>query len=393
VVILSLISNKSFINRHFSPCTGYEMKERDIQHIKFSEEYERIALSYLRNPQEEGLYQASLLSRDLIKAGFGPNEALQLHSDVTDRILKFFNGAEQRENATKILHPLQSELMAVYSEYHQSLQDVLKQLQANYDELDASRDELREKTSQLIQTEKMTALGELSASLAHEINQPLNAMNIICQDILRDIRKNRHDPEYLEVSLQDITNEIMSLAEIVDHMGIYTRRTEGTIQDVVDINEPVEGVFKLMNQQLRARNIEVVKDMCTDLYVMGDPIRLGQVFMNLITNARDAVEQNKSNNGKKVLIRTYSVQDTGQVAFEISDNGSGIPEHLRAKIFESFFTSKAPGQGTGLGLSVTKEIVEEHDGVIDVQSTEGNGTTFKVVLPAYSGAADNRATQ
>jgi signal transduction histidine kinase len=272
----------------------------------------------------------------------------------------------------------------VYSTHHQNIQDLLDRLQVRYDELQKTKSELVQKTAQLVQTGKMTALGELTAGVAHEINQPLNAIKLICQDMYRDSKKHRLNPDEIEDSLTEVIDEIGKLAEIVDHMRIFTRETAGATKDMVDINKPVDGVFKLMGQQLGIRGIEIEKDLCAGLYVMGDPIKLEQVFMNLITNARDAVEENEKEKGKKVQIRTYSSQNDCQgdfVTFEISDNGRGLPEHLQEKIFEPFYTSKPAEKGTGLGLSVTAQIIEDHGGTIDVESTEGDGTTFRVVLP------------
>jgi signal transduction histidine kinase len=113
---------------------------------------------------------------------------------------------------------------------------------------------------------------------------------------------------------------------------------------------------------------------------MCNPIRLEQVFMNLITNARIAVDGGGKEN-KTIEIRTYQVDNRKEVAAEVKDNGGGIPEDLRDKIFQPFFTTTDPGKGTGLGLSVSGKIVEEHKGRIELDSEEGKGSTFRVILP------------
>lgn len=260
--------------------------------------------------------------------------------------------------------------------------NMLEDIKQQRDEIKKAYDQLKEATVNLIQTEKMTALGELTASVAHELNQPLNVIKIISQDIIRDIKNNRLNKEYLEKDLTDIIDQVNKMSEIIDHMRIFTRRTEGVIKEKVDINTPIEGVFKLLGQQLKLHNIEVVKELGSDLYVIGDPIRLEQVFMNIIINARDAVEKIKDKRQMKIEIKSYLSPETQEVVVEIKDNGCGMPESVMNKIFEPFFTTKEPGKGTGLGLSVTKKIVEEHNGKIHVESKEGEGTTFKVILPA-----------
>jgi PAS domain S-box-containing protein len=248
-------------------------------------------------------------------------------------------------------------------------------------ELENANRELEEATMQLVQSEKLTALGELTAGVAHELNQPLNGIKIISQSILRDIEKNRFEEEDIGKDLTEIVNQVNRMAEIIGHMRIFTRQTEGTTEAMIDINTVVEGPFTLLGQQLQNHNIEVTMEFAPDLpKVMGDPIRLEQVIMNLITNARGAVESSGQEN-KRIEIRTYQNDIQQEVVTEVKDNGGGIPEDLREKIFQPFFTTKEPGKGTGLGLSVSSKIMEEHKGRIELESKVGEGTTFKVMLP------------
>lgn len=263
-----------------------------------------------------------------------------------------------------------------------ALINMLEDIKEQRDEIKKAYDQLKEATISLIQTEKMTALGELTASVAHELNQPLNIIKIIAQDILRDIKNNRLNQDFLNRDLTDIIDQVNKMSEIIDHMRIFTRRTEGVPKEKININEPIEGVFKFLGQQLKVHNIEVVKELGSGLYVLGDPIRLEQVFMNIIVNARDAVEKIKDKRQMKIEIKSYSSPDAREIIVEIKDNGCGMPESIINRIFEPFFTTKEPSKGTGLGLSVTKKIIEEHNGKIYVESKEGEGTIFKVILPA-----------
>jgi len=269
----------------------------------------------------------------------------------------------------------------------EALQNALKELQEKDEQLEKADKELKEATTQLIQLEKMSALGELIAGVVHELNQPLNGIKIICQSILRDIERDRFEEEELEQDLDEVVGQVNKMSEIIDHMRIYTRRVEGMPKDIIDVNSVIEGVFRLLGQQLKNHNIEVVKELRTDLpRIIGDPIRLEQVFLNLVTNARSAVESSPKDH-KSIEVRTYqmdgqtSASDNHAVVLEVTDNGVGIPEDLREKIFQPFFTTKESGKGTGLGLSVVSKIVEEHNGKIELSSQVGEGTTFRVILP------------
>lgn len=240
--------------------------------------------------------------------------------------------------------------------------------------------ELKEATVQLVQSEKLSALGELTAGVAHELNQPLNGIKIISQSLLKDIERKELEEKDLEHDLNDVVNQVNKMAEIIDHMRIFTRRTEGVPSETIEINSVIKRAFIFLEQQLRNHNIEVVEDLGTELpKVVGDPIRLEQVFLNLISNARNAVEDDGKEK-RRIEIKTYATNSS--VVIGVKDNGDGIPEHIHEKIFQPFFTTKAPGKGTGLGLSVSSKIIEEHQGRMELDSTVGEGTSFRVILPA-----------
>lgn len=242
--------------------------------------------------------------------------------------------------------------------------------------------ELKESQEQLIQSAKFSALGELTAGVAHELNQPLNVIKIVCQSILRDIQKDRFDKKSAEADLPEIVKHVDKMADIIDHMRVFTRRTTGMPKGVINVNNMIEGVFKIFGQQLKDQNIEIIKELNPSLpNVIGDPVRFEQAILNLITNARNAVESFGKEN-KRIEIRTYSVDGHKAMAVEVKDTGGGIPEHIREKIFEPFFTTGRPGKGTGLGLSVAKKIIEEHNGKIELESTVGEGTVFRIIVPA-----------
>jgi C4-dicarboxylate-specific signal transduction histidine kinase len=201
---------------------------------------------------------------------------------------------------------------------------------------------------------------------------------------LRDIAKGRFDKKDVECDLHDVINQVNKMADIIEHMRIFTRRSEGKSKERIDINSLVNGTFKLLGQQLSNHNTEVRKELSSDLpQVVGDPVRLEQVFLNLVSNARHAVESSGKEH-MKIEVRTYAANTNGDssVVMEVKDNGDGIQEELRGKILQPFFTTKDPGKGTGLGLSVSNKIIEEHNGKMELDSTVGEGSIFRVILPA-----------
>ncbi len=247
--------------------------------------------------------------------------------------------------------------------------------------LEKANKELKESTAQLIQSAKLTALGELTAGIAHELNQPINVTKIICQSILKDIERGNFDKQDAQQDLPEIVTQMNKMAEIIDHMRIFTRQTDEMESKTIDLNMIVNESFKFLGQQLKDHNIEVIYELDQKLpKVIGDPTRLEQVFMNLISNAKDALEDSQRED-KKLEIRTYKRNDR-QVVVEVKDNGLGISKVHKDKVLHPFFSTKEPGKGTGLGLSVSNKIIEEHQGEIEIESKFGEGAVFKVVLPA-----------
>ncbi len=240
---------------------------------------------------------------------------------------------------------------------------------------------LKDFAAQLVQTEKMAAIGEITAGVAHELKQPLNVMKIICQSILKDIEKERFDLASAKQDLPELLSQMNRMAQIIDHMRVFSRRTVGNTIEEININETIDSVFVFLGQQLMNHNVAVDKQYTVNIgKVKGDSIRLEQVFMNIITNARQALlEANKQ--AMKIEIKTYMSPDGKSVIAELKDNGPGIlPENME-NIFEAFFTTKQSGEGTGLGLSTARKIVEEHAGILEVESVPGEWTLFRVILP------------
>jgi len=240
--------------------------------------------------------------------------------------------------------------------------------------------DMREKMeleAQLIQSEKLSALGELTAGIAHELNQPLNGIKIVCQSINRDIEKNRFNEEDLGKDLQTIISQIDKMSKIITHMRIFTRKSDTMMMQPVNVNDVINDALLFLEQLLLDHGIKLTKTFAPVLpMIVGDPIRLEQIFVNLITNALNAL--NKVMDKREKMIEIRSMKDSNHLICEIEDNGVGIPDDIKEKIFQPFFTTMEPGKGTGLGLSVSSKIITEHKGILEMKSTFGKGSLFRL---------------
>jgi len=204
--------------------------------------------------------------------------------------------------------------------------------------------------------------------------------------LLRKVRKGEGiAPDILRTMAEEIDAYVDRAAKIINHLREFGRKSEVTKQPVC-VNDALSRAHEMFDQQLRLREIRVVKELAEDLpVVLADANRLEQVFINLLVNARDAIEQKVERAGRRDLdkeIRLKTRCGKGWVFIEVTDTGIGIPEHLRGKIFEPFFTTKKVGQGTGLGLSISYGIVQDYGGRIEVESELDEGSTFVVRFPA-----------
>ncbi|NVM21636.1 MAG: PAS domain S-box protein [Desulfobacterales bacterium] len=243
------------------------------------------------------------------------------------------------------------------------------------------------KEAQLAHASKLTTLGEMATGVAHELNQPLTTIQIASDFMLDTAKQGKWVPiDLLIVICEQMTEQVSRAVGIINHLRQFGRKDE-VQKEKVDINKPLEGVFTLLGRQLKLRGIKVVLDLKDNLpHIIGDSNRLEQVFIDLVVNARDAMEEKKeklAGEGVKNTLTVRSFEENGQVVVTISDTGTGIPDEMRDKIFEPFFTTKEAGKGTGLGLSISYGIVKEYEGIIEVESEAGKGSTFKIAFPAY----------
>ncbi len=253
--------------------------------------------------------------------------------------------------------------------------------------------ELSQTQAQLFQTSKLATLGEMSAGLAHEMNQPLGGISLITKHLNKLIDRGRLSEEEIVSGLGDIETSVKRMAKIIQHIRTFARQdTLDFLQ--VDVNETIDSALSLLGEQLRLHDIGVLLELSPDLpTITGEPYQLEQVWINFISNARDALGEkekqiseggSESANYKKHLnISTVYNPESEMPSVEVrfTDNGVGLKEEQKERIFEPFFTTKEVGKAMGLGLSICHGIIESHKGEILTESKAGEETTFRVILP------------
>ncbi len=245
--------------------------------------------------------------------------------------------------------------------------------------------EMVEKDSQLIQASKMTTLGEMSAGIAHELNQPLNAIKMGSEFLEMMIeRKNRVPEKDLFEIVREMSSQVDRAADIIKRLRDFGRKADFS-KEPININDPIRSVLDIIGRQLRLQNIDVRLELADDLPpILAHRNRMEQVIFNLLTNARDAINLSEEIGAeafeRRIVIRSWS--RPGRVFATISDTGIGIDPSVKERIFDSFFTTKKMGEGMGLGLAITRGIVEDYSGCIDIDSSQVRGTTFSLSFPA-----------
>ncbi len=245
--------------------------------------------------------------------------------------------------------------------------------------------EKQEKQQQIIvHQSSLSSLGELAAGIAHEINQPIQNISLSTESIKYELEENNIDKAFMNKSVTEIFEDIIRVREIVDHIRVFSSGQKESVYEKFSVTECVESAISMIRRQYINHNIKL--DVVVDNNVppvCGNPHKVEQVIYNLLSNARDAVEERllKDNSlSKEICISTGCCKK--DVFIEVSDNGIGIPQNKKTDIFLPFVTSKKLGKGTGLGLSISYSLVNELNGRIEVKSRVMEGTIMRVVLPA-----------
>ena len=243
--------------------------------------------------------------------------------------------------------------------------------------------EMVEKDNQLIQFSKLKTLGEMSAGIAHELNQPLNAIKMGSEylQMVAECGQTLAEQD-LHTVVGEISRQVDRASDIITRLRDFGRKSDFS-RERVALNQPVNSVLKILGRQLALQNINLELDLAEPPpVILAHPNRIEQVVFNLLTNARDAINQKVEMHPdarRIITIRTF--REDHRAALSVSDTGIGIPEAERQQIFEAFFTTKEMGEGMGLGLSITNGIVEDYGGRIAVSSREGRGATFILSFP------------
>jgi len=265
--------------------------------------------------------------------------------------------------------------------------------------LESALTDLKSTQAQLIQSEKMASLGELTAGIAHEIQNPLNFVNNFSEvntelidELQEELRNGKvHEAMNIAGNIKDnqvkITHHGKRADEIVKGMLQHSRSSSGN-KELTDINKLADEYLRLAYHGLRAKDKSFNANFKTDFdnnigIIPLVPQDIGRVLLNLVTNAFYAVTEKRNmiaNNYEPIVtIKTKKIKD--KIEIIVQDNGTGIPQHIMEKIFQPFFTTKPTGQGTGLGLSMSYDIIKAHGGELRVDTHVGEGTSFIIQLP------------
>ncbi len=255
------------------------------------------------------------------------------------------------------------------------------ELKNAYEELERAHMELKSAQEALVQAGKLAALGELAAGVAHELNQPLSGIMGFSQELHHLLNKKFADPTALDFS-QEITKNATRMKKIIQQLREFTRKSVEDFQNV-EIVPVIQESLNLLDQQFKSRGIDVQIQSEENLpKIYCNPFQLEQVFINLATNARDAIEATGRASGKiEIEVRRKSKDAKRFLEICFRDDGAGMSTETKNRALDPFYTTKEVGKGTGLGLSVSYGILSKIHGSMMIESTPGKGASFLLTLP------------
>lgn len=270
----------------------------------------------------------------------------------------------------------QKQLESTLQHYNAYLEDIVRQ---------RSR-ELKTKNAQLIHTARLASLGEMVGSIAHEMKQPLNVI-AITSDLIKLLRKNgKLTDELLENNLEKIRGTVERMSDTINHLRGFTHVDSSSFKRL-SVKEVVDGAITLVGEQIRQEDVEIKVELSDGSEVFrGDRNQIEQVLINLMVNARDAIldaaaVQQIESDSRVILVRQVELENLNWLGIEVVDYGIGMSPEVVQHIFEPFYTTKDASRGTGLGLSICLNIIRAHGGDIEVESTPGQGSVLRILLP------------
>jgi signal transduction histidine kinase len=380
---------------------AYYMRFQETPHIYAMVEHWRKHAKFI---ERWTLSEFTLLATSLYQQGAIKDQAQYLQSIPADgmwlHFIPFIQGMLYVGNESSLPEDAIDTLAAVadaFSTAYARYEDFNKLEQAKT-QVENTLVDLKQAQKQLVQSEKMASLGELTAGIAHEIQNPLNFVNNfseVTQELLEELRQElKHGNTD---GVQDLMDDIIQNLEKINHHGkradgivkgmLQHSRTSSGQKELIDINILCDEYLRLSYHGLRAKDKSFnakfetsFDDTITKVNVM--PQEMGRVILNLINNAFYAVSKKQQDGAVDYVptVRISTQKDADKILISVQDNGMGIPEQIKDKIFQPFFTTKPTGQGTGLGLSLSYDIIKAHGGQLSVISAEGEGTTFLIQL-------------
>lgn len=249
-----------------------------------------------------------------------------------------------------------------------------KQVIENHLELQKLFEQQKQTQNAMIQTSKLASLGEMATGIAHELNQPLQAIMGFSQEMIQSEKFTPTGKEFMG----DIVNASRKMAEIIKSLRSFARQSSEDMTQT-SVEHTIEESVRLMRHHLMQKNIDVQLHFAAALpLVEANPIQFEQVLINMLGNARDAIETAKRERGK---IDIFAEKKQNLIELKIIDNGCGMDDNTRTKIFDPFFTTKEVGKGTGLGMSISYGILKKMHAEISIQSEVGKGTEFTITIP------------
>ncbi len=242
--------------------------------------------------------------------------------------------------------------------------------------------------AQLIQSSKLATLGEMAAGMAHELNQPLNIINMTTEILLENVINDDASSEILTEKLTRISDQTARASAIINHMRIFGR-TDSGVPEELDLRKALQGAVDLVKEEMRLSEIELSLDISeTCPKVVGQQLPLEQVVLNLLRNASDAIGEKESDGTtpRRISIKITNDPISEEVRLAVQDTGGGVPDEVIDRIFEPFFTTKKVGEGTGLGLSISYGIITEMGGRLEITNID-EGAKFTIILPAANEAS------